>query len=209
LNRDVAAMERIEADEFSITHANGRVLTKADEIAGLKRQTGPRDPNTAFLTEGTKVRVYGDTAVLTGIVVMKFKDSVERSRYTDVYVKRDGRWQVVASHLSRLPEEKAATPAAATATPPQSNPSVDTKVYDLYVGDYETPFGTLHITREGDKLFGQPDNESKEELVPESADTFNVRNVGAKVKFVKGAEGRVTHAFIEIQGQQIEIKKIK
>lgn len=96
-------MERIEADEFSITHADGRVLTKADEIAGLKRQTGPRAPNTAFLTEDTKVRVYGDTAILTGVVVMKFKDSVERSRYTDVYVKRDGRWQVVASHLSKLP----------------------------------------------------------------------------------------------------------
>ncbi len=157
LNRDVAAMERIEADDFAITHADGRVLTKADEIAGLKRQTGPKDPNIAFLTEGTKVRVYGDTAVLTGVVVFKFKDSVERSRYTDVYVKRDGRWQVVASHLSRLPDQKVGTPAQASAALPSTPPPLDPTIYDAYTGDYETPFGTLHITREGNKLFGQPD----------------------------------------------------
>jgi ketosteroid isomerase-like protein len=105
LNRDVAAMERIEADEFTITHGNGQVLSKAQEIANLK-SAGPKDPAEAFSTEEVKVRIYGDAAVLTGIVVMKNARGTQRSRYTDVYIKRDGRWQVAASHLTSLPPGK-------------------------------------------------------------------------------------------------------
>jgi hypothetical protein len=51
-----------------------------------------------------KSRVYGDTVVLIGIVVSEWKQGdkpmTDRSRYTDTYVKRNGKWQVVASHLS-------------------------------------------------------------------------------------------------------------
>jgi len=50
-------------------------------------------------------RVYGDTVILTGRVVTEYQRdgqtmSKEQQRYTDTYVKRNGRWQVVASHLS-------------------------------------------------------------------------------------------------------------
>jgi ketosteroid isomerase-like protein len=247
LKRDVAAMEQIESDDFTITHANGQVITKAQEIANLKRE-GAMDPSTSFDTEDTKVRVYGDTAILTGIFVFKSKNSFERSRYTDVYVKRNGRWQVVASHLTRLgapaapsspaspsapaspsipkppagPSSPAApsTPSApsapaapstpaAPAAPAASSFKVDPATFDAYLGDYETPFGVLSITKEGDRLFGQPGGDSKQELIAESMDNFNVPGVGAKVKFVKDANGKVTHAVINIQGQDIQAKKIK
>ena len=225
LKRDVAAMEQIESDDFTITHGNGQVITKAQEIANLKR-AGATDSSLSFSTEETKVRVYGDTAILTGIFVSKGKDSTQRSRYTDVYVRRNGRWQVVASHLTQLTPPPPASPSASaspsapasppapSSPPPPAAPSagaakVDPKSYDAYVGEYESPFGILSITKEGDRLFGQPGGDTKEELIFESADQFNVPAVGAKVKFVKDATGKVIHALVTINGQEMQAKKIK
>jgi ketosteroid isomerase-like protein len=215
--RDVAAMEQIESDDFTITYPNGQVVTKAQEVANLKRASGATDSSMAFSTEGTKVRLYGDTAILTGVVVSSSKNSTERSRYTDVYVKRNGRWQVVASHLTRLspppsssssaPSTPSGSPSAASST---SAAKVDPATFDAYVGQYDTPFGVLNITREGDKLFGQPGGDSKEELIPaESIDQFNVPAVDAKIKFVKDANGQVTHLLLNLHGQDINAKKIK
>jgi ketosteroid isomerase-like protein len=215
-------MEQIESDDFTITHANGQVITKAQEVANLKR-AGATDSSLSFSTEDTKVRLYGDTAILTGIFVSKSKDSTERSRYTDVYVKRNGRWQVVASHLTRLtppaaPASPSAPAASSPATPsspaPPAAPSAsavkaDPNTYDAYVGQYETPFGILSITKEGDKLFGQPGGDSKEELIPESTDQFSVPTVDAKIKFVKDANGQVTYMLLNLKGQEINAKKIK
>lgn len=214
LKRDVAAMEQIESDDFTITHANGQVLTKAQEIANLKK-AGPADSSLSFSTEDTKVRLYGDTAILTGIFISKSNASTEQSRYTDVYVKRNGRWQVVASHLTRLPSlvTRAAGGEPVMPSPPPPLPAsaakVDPKTYDAYVGEYETPFGILSITKEGDRLFGQPGGDTKEELIPESIDQFNVPTVEAKIKFVKDANGQVNHMLLNLKGQQINAKKIK
>ena len=61
-----------------------------------------------FRTEDVEARAYGDTVVLIGRVVAEYtrgdETMVQESRYTDTYVKRDGRWQVVASHLSNAPD---------------------------------------------------------------------------------------------------------
>jgi hypothetical protein len=86
---------------------------------------------------------------------------------------------------------------------------VDPKVYDAYVGQYETPFGTLTISKEGDRLYGQPDGDSKEELIPDSETSFTVTTVGIKVKFVKDDSGKVTHMTLDVQGQEVKAKKIK
>ena len=51
------------------------------------------------------VRVYGPTAVLTGSadMVLRGQPDTIRLRYTLVYAKRDGRWQMVAWQSTRLP----------------------------------------------------------------------------------------------------------
>ena len=207
--RDVAAMERIEADDFVITFPNGQMSNKAQQVDSLKRPA-PAGPPPQFHTEGTKVRLLGDNvAILSGIVVGKYqiggKEVVENSRYTDVWAKRDGRWQVVASHLSNLasPQSSAPKPDEGAAV------KVDPKILDTYVGEYELPMFTLAVTREGEKLFGQPPGDSKEELVPLSDTEFNVTNVNAKVKFVKDATGKVTHMMVTLNGQDVQGKKTK
>jgi uncharacterized protein (TIGR02246 family) len=99
--RNADAMNTIVADDFTITFPDGGMQTKAQILASLK---GPGGSSMKFFTENVRSRVYGDTVVLIGVVVSEWKQNdktmTERSRYTDTYVKRQGRWQVVASHLS-------------------------------------------------------------------------------------------------------------
>ena len=102
---DDKAMDLIVADDFTITFPDGTMQNKAQVIASLKPQTGLSPSTTKFLTEGVQGRVYGDTVILTGVVISEwFREgkSAGKSamRYTDTYVKRNGKWQVVASHLS-------------------------------------------------------------------------------------------------------------
>ena len=57
-----------------------------------------------------KVHVYGDTAVVTGLNTIKStlngKDTSGAYRFTDVFVKRDSRWQVVATQASSVQKKK-------------------------------------------------------------------------------------------------------
>ena len=98
--KDVAAMTTIVADEFTITFADGSIQTKPEIIDSLRRSRG----SSRFRTENVQSRAYGDTVILIGVVISEWKqsgqDMSDRSRYTDTYVKRNGTWQVVASHLS-------------------------------------------------------------------------------------------------------------
>ena len=100
-------------------------------------------------------------------------------------------------------EDKQAPPA--TAQPGKADP----KTFDEYVGEYELPIFTLVITHEGDKLFGQPADDSKEELIPESDGTFSVTNVGAKLKFVRDDKGKIIELQVNLHGQEIKGKKTK
>ncbi len=86
---------------------------------------------------------------------------------------------------------------------------IDTRVFDDYIGKYDSPLGVLTITREGDKLFAQPEGNTKEELVAKSPTKFQVTNVGAEVEFVREDQGQVAKMLIRISGQQMEAKRIK
>ena len=102
---DQKAMDAIVADDFMITFPDGSTQTKAQIMASLKPTGQSTSPTMKFYTEGVETRVYGETVILTGRVVSEWQREgktagKQQSRYTDTYVKRHGRWQVVASHLS-------------------------------------------------------------------------------------------------------------
>lgn len=60
-------------------------------------------------TEDVKSRVEGDTVILTGRFIQRMERDGEmrtmKARYTDRYVKLQGRWQVIASQLTRIPRQ--------------------------------------------------------------------------------------------------------
>lgn len=100
-DNDAEAMRRTLTDEFQIVYANGAVVDKQGTLDFL--QPGePDDPATRQYTEGTEVRLLGHVAVLTGVYVNEGPNGTNRARYTDTWTWRDGRWQVVASQLTRL-----------------------------------------------------------------------------------------------------------
>ena len=86
---------------------------------------------------------------------------------------------------------------------------IDTKAFDDYVGKYDSPLGVLNITREGDRLFAQPEGNTKEELVAKTPTRFQVTSVGADLEFVRDDQGQVAKMLIRIAGQQMEAKRIK
>ena len=104
---DAKAMDAIVADDFTITFPDGSVQTKSQIMMLVKSPRRPDGPAMKFRTEKVEPRAYGDVVILVGIVITEHQrdgrtTSETRQRYTDTYVKRNGRWQVVASHLSEI-----------------------------------------------------------------------------------------------------------
>jgi tetratricopeptide (TPR) repeat protein len=89
-------------------------------------------------------------------------------------------------------------------------PSVDTKTYDAYVGEYEVnPNFKVLIFKDGEKLMTQATNQPAFELYPEGADKFFLTVVEAKVTFMRDDKGAVTSLVIHQGGQVVPAKKIK
>lgn len=107
---DAKAMDAIVADDFTITFPDGSIQTKPQIMSMLKAPRRADNPPPKFYTEEVQARAYGETVVLIGRVVTEWQQNnqkmKEQNRYTDTYVRRNGRWQVVASHLSSVPKPK-------------------------------------------------------------------------------------------------------
>ena len=71
-----------------------------------------------------------------------------------------------AGDSAKPDDKKPSMPTAQAAKP-------DPKTFDDYVGEYDLPIGILVLTHEGDKLFGQPKGDNKEELKPQDDGTFH------------------------------------
>lgn len=101
-HNDAAALDRILADDYKLTDAAGRISTKADDIAGARAKHVLID---TYDTSDVHVRVWGDTAVVTGHSVVRGaargEPFVHDFKFTDTLARIDGRWRAVAAHVSR------------------------------------------------------------------------------------------------------------
>ena len=105
---DMARLDRLFANDMTVVSGNGAMRGKAGEMDDLRPTA---DIKTYFFnTEDVKIRVYGDSAVVTGHakwrINLKGRDIDNERRYTSVFVKKDGRWQIVAQHLSRIAPQR-------------------------------------------------------------------------------------------------------
>jgi len=104
--RDVAFFERIETDDYTWTSPSGEVLTKPRDLAFVKSLKPDKDAPFSQVIAEMKVRVYGDAAVVMGRDVIKEmhegKEISRQERWTDMWIKRAGRWQCVAGHSSEI-----------------------------------------------------------------------------------------------------------
>jgi CubicO group peptidase (beta-lactamase class C family) len=88
--------------------------------------------------------------------------------------------------------------------------TVDAKVFDSYVGEYElAPNFVFRVFREGEKFMTQAMGQGQVEIFPESEAVFYSRVINAKLTFIKDPEGRVTGLRLEQGGRETRGKKIK
>jgi ketosteroid isomerase-like protein len=104
LDADVSSLERMLTPGFTLTLSDGEVSTRADEINELRSGKVHYD---VFENYDMLARLYGnDTAVVLGKTRVKgTADGKAFDRvvqFTDTLIKRDGRWQLAAGHVSRL-----------------------------------------------------------------------------------------------------------
>jgi len=101
---DAKAYGRIVGDDYVFTNQDAVIRTKAQMVSAY--DSGSIKYESVKFDE-IKVHAYGDTAVLTGRSTIKGtdngKDISGQFRYTRVYVKRQGRWQLVATQLTHIP----------------------------------------------------------------------------------------------------------
>jgi ketosteroid isomerase-like protein len=98
---DTAALDALWADELAVTVPRMPLFNKTQSLAIWR--TG-RMKFKRYETSDLVFRVIGDTAVVTGALVRERtfmgKEIHEDWRFTKVYVRRDGKWRVVAWHAS-------------------------------------------------------------------------------------------------------------
>jgi ketosteroid isomerase-like protein len=94
---DVAKLEKETSDDYTFINLNGQLSGKADTMNAIRSGAIKLTSNEV---SDLKVRVYGDTAVVTGRSDARGAIGGGPTRgpvmFTRVYVKKDGRWQSVA-----------------------------------------------------------------------------------------------------------------
>ena len=103
---DTSFFEKYYADDATIIHGNGKLFTKAEDIADLKSGSTKFESN---VVRERKIHVYGDTAVVAFLI--SYKGAVSGKPFTGdlrrtvVWVKQKGNWKIVAYQVTRLPSQ--------------------------------------------------------------------------------------------------------
>ena len=90
-----AVLEKILASDFVHLLPSGDFVTKAQHIQFSVAHLSP--PNRKKRFDQMQVRVYGDVGIVNGIVLTTDEQGreAERTIFTDVFVRRNGRWEAV------------------------------------------------------------------------------------------------------------------
>ena len=100
LHSDAAELQRLLADDYVLYNSQGKVENKADFLHDYAQMR--LEP---FTVEDETVRYWGDGAVLAGVATLKGTSEGQpfsaRLRFSDIWRKRDGRWQVAFTQAPR------------------------------------------------------------------------------------------------------------
>ena len=102
LNSEDGAIARYVMEDYALTNSTGKITTRADDLDEARK----KDPKyEVFENHDMKVRIHGDTAVVTGRRQTKGtaggKPFDSKFQFTDTFVKDAGRWRLLAGHVSK------------------------------------------------------------------------------------------------------------
>ncbi len=100
---DADALERLCSDDLVVTMTDMQILNKQRAIAIVR---SGKVKFTRYETSDLSIRVYDNAAVVTGLLqrtrTAQGHEVNDEWRFTKVYIRRDGKWQVVAWHASTV-----------------------------------------------------------------------------------------------------------
>jgi ketosteroid isomerase-like protein len=103
IKNDAVAVGQFLTDDWIIIDPDGGVIDKARFLGVIKSGALTHEQ---MDSDDVRIRVYADTAIATALTRTKGKfmgqDFTTEERATDVLVKKDGRWQIVFSQLTRF-----------------------------------------------------------------------------------------------------------
>lgn len=106
VRKDAKAIAANMSDDFRQIRSNGAVANRQEFLDFVTSTELSIDP---YTVDDLDVRIYGDTALLSGTTRMtgRYAGTAFKShyRYVDVYVRRDGQWQVCNVQITEMPEE--------------------------------------------------------------------------------------------------------
>ena len=103
--KDIATLNRLISDELVYTHSTARLDTKQSLIGNMESGS---TVYTSVVPSDVKAQDLGDTVVLTGSCKISVNAGGRPNsfgvRFTDVYARRGGKWQMVTWQSTRLPD---------------------------------------------------------------------------------------------------------
>jgi len=102
VKKDIATLDKMLATEFQANYV-GLVGNKKEVLSVLKSDTSKTE---SLVLSEMKAIVFGDRAIVNGLTTEKSitagKDTSGQYRWTDVFVKREGRWQCVTGYAAKV-----------------------------------------------------------------------------------------------------------
>lgn len=97
-------LQRLVADDYTLVNSSGRIQSKAELIADYTAQGYKIEP---FEILQPVEKVWSDGAVMGGVVNLRGIDGGKpfsvTLRFADIWAKRNGKWQVIYTHVSKPP----------------------------------------------------------------------------------------------------------
>jgi len=107
IHNDGPALQRLLADDYTLVNGGVEIFTKAEFIRDSTAQGFSLEP---YVVEQAINKVWSDGAVLSGEVTLRGTDGgknfTSHMRFADIWAKRNGKWQVIFTEVTRFPQPK-------------------------------------------------------------------------------------------------------
>jgi hypothetical protein len=169
------------ADDAMFFDEKGRNMDKAALVKDV--QPMPKGYSGTIKLMRPKSHIEGDVAILSYDLdeteTIFEQNLTARYHETDTWMRRGGKWQIVAGQVLRYYED----PAPGMA---------DSSKFPSYLGTYRLgPERTMTVTAEGGRLYAARNGRPREELIPEASDIYFRKGVEGRILFGHGDDGNV------------------
>ncbi|MGH9634489.1 MAG: DUF4440 domain-containing protein [Candidatus Angelobacter sp.] len=187
------------AEDAIFFDEKGRSMDKAALVKDV--QPLPKGYSGTIKLVRPKSHIEGNIAILSYDLdeteTIFGQNMTARYHETDTWMRRGGKWQIVAGQVLRYYEDPAVGKA-------------DTSKFKDYVGTYRLgPERTMTITTEDGRLYATRDGRPREELIPEASDIFFRKGVEGRVLFGRSDDGKAITLIDRRNNEDVVWTKVK